>query len=117
MSLYRLLDDILMPKAVYWAGYPFWYHPDRCIKIEGARIVGANYVNWWNLDYAGATLGEILYRAYNFTVLNQTGETRTALLLEDLRCTRAEAVLTIITKAVNGILRAFRYRIAPCLMG
>ncbi|MDR3115078.1 MAG: hypothetical protein LBU25_06115 [Treponema sp.] len=53
----------------------------------------ATYVNRWNLDYSGDTLWEILYRAYNFTVRNRTRETRTALLLADLRRTRAEAVL------------------------
>ncbi|MDR2797469.1 MAG: 2-hydroxyacyl-CoA dehydratase family protein [Treponema sp.] len=105
------------PKRLYWAGYPFWYHPDRCINIEGARIVGANYVNWWNLDYSGDTLWETLYRAYNFTVLNQTGETRTAQLLEDLRRTRAEAVFINHNKSCKRDFTSLRVSDCPLPYG
>ncbi len=80
-------------KRIYWAGYPFWYHSDRCIQVDGAHIVGANYITWWNLDYSGKTVWEKLYHAYNFTVLNLKKETRTNLILDDICQKKAEGVV------------------------
>jgi benzoyl-CoA reductase/2-hydroxyglutaryl-CoA dehydratase subunit BcrC/BadD/HgdB len=80
-------------KRIYWAGYPFWYHPERCINTDGCRIVGANYITWWNLNYSGNTIWDMLYNAYNFTVLNLSKNTRVNLILDDIRSVNAQGVV------------------------
>jgi benzoyl-CoA reductase/2-hydroxyglutaryl-CoA dehydratase subunit BcrC/BadD/HgdB len=80
-------------KRIYWAGYPFWHNRDRCLAIDGMNIVGANYIRWWNLDYSGSTVWEMLYNAYNFTVLNRGRETRTMMITDDIRRVKAEGII------------------------
>ena len=67
---------------LFWIGYPLWYHPDRYFSEElaGFKIVGANYITWWNLNYSGDDVFEKLYNAYNYTFLNLSQNTRNVLL-------------------------------------
>lgn len=69
-------NDELIP--IFWLGYPLWYHPNRLLKeyLEGIRIVGSNYLTWWNLNYQGENSMEKLFSAYNFTFLNLLQDTR-----------------------------------------
>jgi benzoyl-CoA reductase/2-hydroxyglutaryl-CoA dehydratase subunit BcrC/BadD/HgdB len=57
------------------------------------QIVGSNYASWWNLDYGGDNVWDMLYHAYNFTVLNLTGKTRSKLINDDLERTKADGVI------------------------
>jgi benzoyl-CoA reductase/2-hydroxyglutaryl-CoA dehydratase subunit BcrC/BadD/HgdB len=61
--------------------------------VEGTQITGANYASWWNLDYSGDTVWDMLYHAYNFTILNLTGETRTKLINNALISSNADGVI------------------------
>ncbi len=79
-SMYEMLADKMSEKSdaddegipLFWLGYPLWYHKDRYLSeiLQEFRIVGSNYVTWWNLDYSGNDVFEKLYNAYNFTFLN-----------------------------------------------
>jgi len=80
-------------KRIYWVGYPFWHHPDRCIIPDGGQIVGANYATWWNLDYSGADVWERLYNAYNFTSLNQPHEAQRGRVLAEFERAGADGAI------------------------
>ena len=71
------LTDTTKP-ALFWLGYPLWYHPKRYFAelLEDCRIVGANYITWWSLEYTGSTPWEQLFYAYNNTFLNLTPKTK-----------------------------------------
>lgn len=64
--------------ALFWLGYPLWYHAERYLPelLEGCRVSGSNYITWWSLDYLGDTPMEKLFHAYNYTFLNLKPETK-----------------------------------------
>jgi benzoyl-CoA reductase/2-hydroxyglutaryl-CoA dehydratase subunit BcrC/BadD/HgdB len=93
VDFYRNLYDDIMATAskiehekhipILWMGYPLWYDSKRYLKTaedEDIKIVMDDYSTWWNLDFTpggkGDTWQEILARAYNSTILNQTLEQR-----------------------------------------
>jgi benzoyl-CoA reductase/2-hydroxyglutaryl-CoA dehydratase subunit BcrC/BadD/HgdB len=80
-------------KRVYWAGYPFWYHPDRCLLPEGARMVGANYASFWNLRFDGGDCWERLANAYNNTWLNKPYTEQRGLILDGVSRSGAQCVI------------------------
>ena len=99
-NFYRILSEELVSypqrgnkKRIYWAGYPLWYDAQRYLTVEGMQIVGSNYASWWNLDYGGDNVWDMLYHAYNFTVLNLTGITRSKLINDDLVNSKADGVI------------------------
>ena len=79
-ELYTMMAEEMRGKAeaegsrlpLFWLGYPLWYHRDRYLSelLEDFRIVGANYITWWSLDYTGSDAFEKLFSAYNYTFLN-----------------------------------------------
>lgn len=99
-NFYRMLAEELASyprrgneNRIFWVGYPFWYDKQRCLTVEGMQIVGSNYATWWNLDYRGNNVWDILYHAYNFTLLNLTGKTRSKLINDGLAYTKADGVI------------------------
>jgi benzoyl-CoA reductase/2-hydroxyglutaryl-CoA dehydratase subunit BcrC/BadD/HgdB len=86
---------------LFWLGYPLWYHPKRYLPeiMENARVSGSNYITWWNLDYSGNGLFERLYRAYNFTFLNLTQETKKSRLTACIRNSGAIGAITLRNKS------------------
>ena len=106
---YKLMDEMLEEMdeyqgeeiPVFWAGYPLWYHSDRYLSecMSDFRIVGANYVTWWNLDYSGNDIFEKLYNAYNFTFLNLNQESRTQRLRTLIESSKAVAVISLHNKS------------------
>lgn len=64
--------------ALFWLGYPLWYHAERYLSelLEDCRICGSNYITWWNLDYSGETPWEKLFCAYNYSFMNLTPESK-----------------------------------------
>lgn len=85
----------------FWLGYPLWYHRDRYFSeyLDGFRIVGSNYITWWDLNYSGKDSFEKLYNAYNFTFLNLKQETRNAMLSERIAASGAKCAVTLINKS------------------
>jgi hypothetical protein len=61
--------------------------------MAGFRITGSNYITWWSLDYSGDDCYEKLFRAYNYTFLNLSQQTRTERLRESI--SRSGAVCTV----------------------
>lgn len=92
-------DQTLMP--VFWLGYPLWYHPDRYLKelLDGCRIVGANYITWWNLSYEGDDVFEQLFSAYNDTFLNLSLESRNRRLTKIIRDSGAVCAVSLHNKS------------------
>jgi len=90
-------DDI----PLFWLGYPLWYHADRYLTelLDGCRIVGSNYVTWWNLDYSGENVMEQLFQAYNYTFLNLRQKTKTELLSNNIRTSGAAGAITLHNKS------------------
>jgi benzoyl-CoA reductase/2-hydroxyglutaryl-CoA dehydratase subunit BcrC/BadD/HgdB len=78
---------------LYWLGYPFWYPGGRVLPELDSLIVGGDYLSWWNLRYDGEDVWERLYNAYNFTFLNLTAGSKTKMILEDIKNTRAQAMV------------------------
>lgn len=78
MELSELPETNGTKAALFWLGYPLWYHAKRYLPelLEDCRISGSNYITWWNLDYLGDTPLEKLFHAYNYTFLNLTPETK-----------------------------------------
>lgn len=86
VELYTLLAQELLEfpladsskPALFWLGYPLWYHPKRYLQelLENCRIVGSNYITWWSLEYLGDEPFQKLFYAYNNTFLNLTQETK-----------------------------------------
>lgn len=92
------LDDKI---AIFWIGYPLWYHPDRFLSevMEEYRIVGANYITWWNLDYSGNSNFESLFNAYNYTFLNLTQKTRNERLAKLINSSGAKCAVSLHNKS------------------
>lgn len=86
---------------VFWVGYPLWYHPQRYLEEELAefRVVGSNYITWWNLNYQGEDVFERLYNAYNFTFLNLSQKTRNIRLRECIKYTGAACAIVLHNKS------------------
>ncbi len=86
---------------VFWLGYPLWYHQDRYLSelLDDFKIVGSNYLTWWNLDYSGKDCYEKLFNAYNYTFLNLSQETRTRRLTENIRNSGAVCAVTLHNKS------------------
>ena len=85
----------------FWLGYPLWYHPARYLSelLEDFRIVGANYITWWSLDYAGETAFERLFQAYNYTFLNLTQGMRDRRLADLIQKSGASCAVTLHNKS------------------
>lgn len=108
-ELYTLMEEELreLPDAdpakpaLFWLGYPLWYHKDRYLSelLDGFRISGSNYITWWSLDYSGGTVMEQLFSAYNYTFLNLNQETKTARLKERIRSSGAAGAVTLHNKS------------------
>ncbi len=108
-ELYMLMEDELkeLPDAdrsrpaLFWLGYPLWYHKDRYLSelLKDFRISGSNYITWWSLDYSGDTAMEQLFSAYNYTFLNLKQETKTARLKECIRRSGAVGAVTLHNKS------------------
>lgn len=108
-ELYNMMADeiIELPTTegggipAFWLGYPLWYHPDRYLSelLDGFKIVGSNYITWWNLDYSGKSNSERLFNAYNYTFLNLSQRTRTKRLTEMLKESGAKCAVTLHNKS------------------
>ncbi len=108
-ELYEAMEDEFrdLPPAdpskapLFWLGYPLWYHPDRYLSelLDGYRICGSNYIDWWSLDYAGSTWQEQLFSAYNFTFLNLSPETKQKRLTEAIERSGAKAAISLHNKS------------------
>ncbi|KAI4448781.1 (R)-2-hydroxyisocaproyl-CoA dehydratase alpha subunit [Eubacterium plexicaudatum ASF492] len=96
---YSMADLTLTP--VFWLGYPLWYHKDRYLSeiFDGFRMVGSNYITWWNLDYSGDTPLERLFQAYNYTFLNLKQNSRTKKLMECIKRSKAAGTVTLRNKS------------------
>lgn len=99
LSSRPLADKNLLP--IFWAGYPLWYHADRYLSeiMDGCRIVGSNYVTWWNIDYSGKEVMECLFQAYNYTFLNLKQETKTQRLVSCIEKSKATGVISLHNKS------------------
>lgn len=86
---------------IFWIGYPLWYHQDRYLasELEDFKIVGSNYITWWNLNYKGNDVFEKLYNAYNYTFLNLKQTTRTKLLNKVIRTSGATCAISMHNKS------------------
>ncbi len=86
---------------VFWLGYPLWYHPDRYLSeyLMDCRIVGANYITWWNLDYSGEDCFEALFNAYNYTFLNLSQKSRDERLSKELEKSGAKCAIVLHNKS------------------
>ena len=108
-EMYELLVEKMNEKEdadiskipVFWLGYPLWYHSDRYLKeyLGDFRIVGSNYVTWWNLDYSGDDINERLFSAYNYTFLNLTQKSRDRKLSELIRSSGAKGAIVLHNKS------------------
>ena len=108
-ELYRLIGADLETKPdatmeripLFWLGYPLWYHPARYLSelLREYRVVGANYLTWWNLDYSGADPWEQLFAAYNYTFLNLSQKTRTKRLSRLIKDSGAACAVTLHNKS------------------
>lgn len=96
---HELADKALLP--IFWIGYPLWYHPQRYLTeiLDGCRIVGSNYITWWNLDYSGKDVWESLFNAYNYTFLNLRQETKTERLTALIKASGAVGAVTLRNKS------------------
>lgn len=110
-ELYRLMRQELLelPDAdsgipVYWAGYPLWYHADRypAELMDGFRIVGADYLTWWCLDYTGSDALERLFNAYNYTFLNLPQQDKDKRLSDSVRLSGAQCAIVLHNKSCKS---------------
>ena len=109
VELYSLMHQELSSKQdsdkadtpIYWLGYPLWYHPDRYLREElrGCRVVGANYLTWWSLDFSGNDVFERLFNAYNYTFLNLCQNNRDEKLNELIKDSGAKGVVAMKNKS------------------
>ncbi len=83
---------------LFWTGYPLWYHEERYLleNLRDFKIVGSNYLTWWNLDYEGSDVMESLFNAYNYTFLNLSQTNRNKRLKKTIDETGA--VCTVVLK-------------------
>jgi benzoyl-CoA reductase/2-hydroxyglutaryl-CoA dehydratase subunit BcrC/BadD/HgdB len=108
-ELYEMMADELSQKPdaangkipVFWLGYPLWYHKDRFLSevLGDYRIVGSNYVTWWNLEYSGNSNWEKLFNAYNYTFLNLTQKTRDERLAKVISTSGARCAVSLHNKS------------------
>lgn len=86
---------------VFWLGYPLWYHADRYLTeyLGGCRVVGANYLTWWSLDYSGQDVYESLFSAYNFTFLNLCQANRDKRLADLVKASSAKCAVVLHNKS------------------
>lgn len=108
-EMYLLLEEEIKAKPdadaskipVFWLGYPLWYHSNRYLSecMSGFRVVGANYLTWWSLDYSGEDMHEKLFSAYNYTFLNLQQENRDKKLSEIIRESGAECAIVLHNKS------------------
>ncbi len=86
---------------VFWLGYPLWYHKDRYLSeyMKDCRIVGANYITWWSLDYSGSNAYERLFSAYNYTFLNLLQDSRDKILSELVKASGAKCAIVLHNKS------------------
>ena len=87
--------------AVFWLGYPLWYHPRRYLEelMTDFRVCGSNYITWWNLDYSGNEPLGRLFNAYNYTFLNLGSVSRKKRLDECIRASGAVGVVSLRNKS------------------
>lgn len=87
--------------ALFWLGYPLWYHSKRYFAelLEDCRVVGANYITWWSLEYEGSTPWEQLFHAYNNTFLNLTPKTKRERLKACIEKSGAEGAIVLRNKS------------------
>lgn len=108
-ELYTLLDQELLEfpqadlskPALFWLGYPLWYHPKRYLQelLGKCRIVGSNYITWWSLEYLGNDPFQKLFYAYNNTFLNLTQETKRKRLTECIKKSGASGAIVLHNKS------------------
>ncbi len=86
---------------LFWLGYPLWYHTDRYLTeiLDGFRIVGSNYITWWNLDYSGKDVFEKLFNAYNYTFLNLSQKSRNQKLNDIVNESGAKSAVVLHNKS------------------
>ena len=99
MEMYPECDKSLTP--LFWIGYPLWYHKDRYLTevMDGFRVCGSNYITWWNLDYEGGTVWDMLFGAYNNTFLNLSQKTKTERLSALVEASGAKCAVTCRNKS------------------
>lgn len=96
------LEELESEKAkLFWCGYPLWYHPKRYLDeiLEDFKCVGSNYITWWNLDYEGNDVWEMLYHAYNYTFLNLSQKSRDYKLKKLIEESGAECAIVLHNKS------------------
>lgn len=108
-EMYRMMADAMKEKAdadmgklpVFWLGYPLWYHNDRYLTeyLGDTRVVGANYVTWWSLDYKGNDVYEHLFAAYNYTFLNLSQDSRNKRLSSQIKESGAKCAVVLHNKS------------------
>ena len=108
-EMYQMMNEAMdeMPDSssdnipVFWLGYPMWYHENRYLKeyLEGFRIVGANYLTWWILEYNGNDPFEQLFNAYNFTFLNLLQKSRDEKLIQLVKSSGAKGAIVLHNKS------------------
>ena len=108
-ELYLMMADAMKEKLdadsnkipVFWLGYPLWYHNDRYLSeyLEDCRVVGANYVTWWSLDYSGNNVYDQLFHAYNYTFLNLSQKNRDEKLAALIRDSGAKCAVVCHNKS------------------
>lgn len=108
-EMYQMMSDQMKEQPdsedkgipLFWLGYPLWYHRDRYLKelLANFRIVGSNYVTWWNLSYEGEEPLEKLFTAYNYTFLNLTQDSRDIRLNEQITSSGAKGAVVLHNKS------------------
>lgn len=108
-EMYLMMADAMKDKEdadtgklpVFWLGYPLWYHNGRYLTecLDDCRVVGANYVTWWSLDYSGSNVYERLFTAYNYTFLNLSQESRDKRLSDLVKASGAKCAVVLHNKS------------------
>lgn len=108
-QIYLMMAEAMKERAdaernkipVFWLGYPLWYHNDRYLSeyLDNFRVVGANYVTWWSLDYRGNDIYEQLFQAYNYTFLNLAQKNRDRILADLIRNSGAKCAVVCHNKS------------------
>ncbi len=108
-EMYELLTEEMKEKPdadlsklpAFWLGYPLWYHSDRYLSecMDDFRVVGANYLTWWSLEYSGSNVYEKLFSAYNYTFLNLLQKSRDERLSERVKASGAKCAIVLHNKS------------------
>lgn len=100
-SILQNPDDNGTKLPLFWLGYPLWYHESRYLSelLDGCRIVGSNYITWWNLDYTGSDCFESLFNSYNYTFLNLNQESRNNRLGDVIKDSGAKGAIVLHNKS------------------